>query len=117
VFEIFDARHDLVGLAASTGQPCVSVDAAWRGIRNDAGLGQRRRWWAVAMGHVHGEARPSVTFVGRLPDGRLRRTSLTPFVAERLWIAVVLGRPGAVTLRQGAAECVMRISPTWRGRA
>jgi hypothetical protein len=115
MFEIFDAHHDLVALIASTGHPRRSVDAAWRGHRNDAGIG--RRWWALAMGHVEGDARPSVTFAGRLPHGRVRRTTVTPIVVDGLWIAVVLGRHGAVTLRQGAFQQVMRISPTWRGRA
>jgi hypothetical protein len=115
VFEIFDANHDLVGLIASTGHPRSSVDAAWRGHRNDDDLGPR--WWALAMGHVEGDARPSVRFAGRLPHGRVRRTTVTPIVVNGLWIAVVVGRHGSVTLRQGAFQQVMRISPTWRGRA
>jgi hypothetical protein len=115
VFEIFDAHHDLVGLTANTGHRQNSVDAAWRGHRNDVGVG--RRWWALAMGHVDVDARPSVTFVGRLPHGCARRTTITPTVVDGLWIAVVFGRHGAVTLRQGAFHHVMRISPTWRGRA
>ncbi|MDQ1607000.1 MAG: hypothetical protein QOJ18_1367 [Microbacteriaceae bacterium] len=115
VFEILDAHHDTVGLTANTGHPRNSVDAAWRGHWNDPGVG--RRWWALAMGHVDGDARPSVTFVGRLPNGCARRTSITPIVVDGLWIAVVFGRHGAVTLRQGAFHHVMRISPTWRSRA
>jgi hypothetical protein len=115
VFEIFDAHHDLVGLIANTGDPRNSVDAAWRGHRNDAGVD--RHWWALAMGHVDGDARPSVTFAGRRPHGGVRRTTITPIVVDGLWIVAVLGRHGAVTLRQGAFHQVMRISPTWRGRA
>jgi hypothetical protein len=115
VFEILDAHHDLAGLIASTDQLRNSVDTAWRGHRNDAGVG--RRWWALAMGHVDVDASPSVTFVDRLPHGCARRTTITPIVVDGLWIAVVVGRHSAVTLRTGGFHQVMRISPTWRGRA
>jgi hypothetical protein len=115
VFEVLDAHYDLVGLLANTRHPRNSVDAAWRGHRNDAGVG--RRWWALAMGHVDVDASPSVTFVGHLPHGCARRTTITPTVVDGLWIAVVSGWHGAVTLRHSAFHQVMRISPTWRGRA
>jgi hypothetical protein len=69
------------------------------------------------MGHVDVDARPSVTFVGRLPHGCARRTTITPTVVDGLWIAVVFGRHDAVTLRHGTFHHVTRISPTWRGRA
>lgn len=114
-FEIFDAGHDLAGLIASSGQPRHSVAAAWRGDWTGTSVG--RRWWALAMGHAGGDAKPSVTFAGRLPDGRVRRTAVTASVVDGLWIAVLFGRHGAVTMRHGAFEQVMRISPTWRGRA
>jgi hypothetical protein len=115
VFEIFDAGHDLAGLIASTGHPRHSVDAAWRGHWTDTSVG--RLWWALAMGHASGEARPAVTFASSLPHGRVRRTTVTPTVVDGLWIAVVFGRHDAVTMRHGAFAQVMRISPTWRGRA
>jgi hypothetical protein len=115
VFEIFDAYHDLAGLTASTGHPRNSVDAAWRGHRYDAGTG--RRWWALAMGHADVDLSPTVTFVGRLPRGYARRTTITPIVVDGLWIAVLSGRHSAVALQQGASHHVMRISPTWGGRA
>jgi hypothetical protein len=115
VFEIFDARRDLAGRIASTGHTRHSVDAAWRGDWTDARAGHR--WWAVAMGHASGDAKPTVTFASRLPHGRVRRTVVTPTVVEGLWIAVVFGRHCAVTMRAGAFEQVMGISPTWRGRA
>jgi hypothetical protein len=115
VFEIFDARHDLAGLIASTGHPQHSVDAAWRGHRIDTNVG--RRWWALAVGHAGGDARPSVTFARRLPHGRVRRTTVTPTVVGGLWIAVVFGRHGAVTMRHDAFQQVVRIAPTWCGRA
>jgi hypothetical protein len=115
VFQIFDADDDLVGLIANTDHSRNSVDAAWRGHGNDAGVG--RCWWAIAMGHVEVGASPSVTFVGRVPHGCTRRTTITPIVVDGLWIAVVSGRHGAVTLRHGPFHQVMRIWPTWRGRA
>jgi hypothetical protein len=115
VFEIFDADHDLAGLVASTPHPRQSVDAAWRGHWIDTSVG--RRWWALAMGHASGHARPLVTFAGRLPHGRVHRTTVTPTVVDGLWIAVVFGRHGAVTMRDGAFQQVRRISPTWGGRA
>jgi hypothetical protein len=115
VFEIFDAGHDRVGRIASTGRPRLSVDAAWRGLWTDTSVG--RRWWALAMGHASGDTRPTVTFASPLPRGRMRRTTVTPTVVDGLWIAVVFGRHGAVTMRHGAFEQVMRIVPTWHGRA
>ncbi|MDT4973386.1 MAG: hypothetical protein QOG22_3529 [Pseudonocardiales bacterium] len=115
VFEIFDAGHDLTGLIASTGHPRRSVDAAWRGHWTAAGVG--RLWWALAMGHASGDARPSVTFTSRVPHGHVRRTTVTPTVVDGLWIAVVFGRHCAVTMRHGAFQQVMSISPTWGGRA
>jgi hypothetical protein len=115
VFEIFDTDHDLAGLIASTGHPRQSVDAAWRGHWTDTSVG--RRWWALAVGHASGDARPSVSFASRLPHGRVQRTTVTPTVVDGLWIAVVFGRHGAVTMRHGEFQQVMRISPTWRGRA
>jgi hypothetical protein len=115
VFEIYDAGDQLAGLIASTGHPRRSVDAAWRGHWTDTSVGDR--WWALAMGHAGGDARPAVTFASRLPHGRVRRLTVSPTVVDGLWIAVVLGRHGAVSMRHGAVEQVVRISPTWRGRA
>jgi hypothetical protein len=114
VFEIFDAGHDLAGLIASSGQPRLSVEAAWRGHWTDTDVG--RLWWALAMGHVSGDATPSVTFAGRLSHGLVRHTAVTPTMVDGLWIAVAFGRHGAVTMRHGAFAQVMRVSPTWRGR-
>jgi hypothetical protein len=115
VFEIFDADHDQAGQIASTHDPRHSVDAAWRGHWTDASVG--RRWWALAMGHAGADARPTVTFAGRLRLGRVRRTTVTQTVVDGLWIAVVFGRYGAVAMRDGAFQQIIRISPTWRGRA
>jgi hypothetical protein len=89
VLEVFDARRDLVGLVASTGRVSASIDAAWRGRINDTH--SERRWWSLAMGHVDRETEASVTFLGRLPNGRPRRTT--------------------------ARHCVQRIAPTLRGCA
>jgi hypothetical protein len=114
VLEIFDAGHDQVGRIVSTRHRRHSVDAAWRGRWTDTNF--ERRWWALAIGHTSGDAGPTVTFASLLARGRTRRTTVTPTVVGGLWIAVVFGRHGAVTMRHDAFEQVMRISPTWRGR-
>jgi hypothetical protein len=115
VLEVFDARRDLVGLVASSGRASASVDAAWRGRTGDTH--PERLWWSVAMGHVDGDTDAVVTFVGRHPGGRQRRTTVTPIVVDGLWIAMVLARRDAVTLHQGTRHYVQRISPTLRGCA
>ncbi|MDT4922780.1 MAG: hypothetical protein QOG01_493 [Pseudonocardiales bacterium] len=90
VFEIFDAHHHLAGLITSTGHPPHSVDAAWRGHWTDTSVGAP--WWTVGIGHASGNASPSAAFAGRLPHGRVRRTTINPTVVDGSWIAVVLGR-------------------------
>jgi hypothetical protein len=118
VLEVFDAGRDLVGLVASTGRASMSIDAAWRGCTDDADRG--RRWWSLAMGHIDGGTDApdtTVTFLGRPPDGRLRRTTVTPIVIDGLWIAMVPARRDVVTLHQGTRHYVQRILPTLRGCA
>jgi hypothetical protein len=118
VLEVFDACLDLVGLVASTGRGSASIDAAWRGCTADTD--PERRWWSLAMGHLGADSRDAdatVAFLGRLPDGRRRRTIVTPIVIDGLWIAMVSARRDAVTLHQGNRRYVQRILPTLRGCA
>jgi hypothetical protein len=113
VIEIYDVSRDLVGLVASTRQPLVSIDAAWRGLA--AGWGERE-WWALAVGHALRDTDPCITFAGRSPGGRVRRTIVEPVVVDGLWVAMVSGRQATVSLRQGPHQRMHRVSPTIRGR-
>lgn len=115
VLEVFDAGRDLVGLVATTGRASASIDAAWRGRTDDAD--PERRWWSLAMGHVVGDTDAFVTFLGRLPGGRLRRTTVKPIVIDGLWIAMVPARRDVVALHQRTRHCMQRIVPTLRGCA
>jgi hypothetical protein len=113
VLEVFDARHDLVGLVASSGGASASIDAAWRGSTDD--MHPERRWWSLAIGHVDGDGDALVTFLGRRPDGGTRRTTVTPIVIDGLWIAMVSARRDVVTLHHQMRDYVHRITPTLRG--
>ncbi|MCW2545576.1 MAG: hypothetical protein JWN96_36 [Mycobacterium sp.] len=113
VLEVFDARHDLVGLVASSARASASIDEAWRGYTDDTH--SERRWWSLAMGHVDGDPDALVTFLGRRPDGRTGRTTVMPIVIDGLWIAMVPARRDVVTLHHGTRDFVHRIAPTLRG--
>jgi hypothetical protein len=114
VIEIYDVSRDLVGLVASTQHSLVSIDAAWRGLA--AAARGERRWWALAVGHALRDAAPCITFAGRTPGGRVRRTIVAPVVVDGLWVAMVSGRQATVSLRQGPHERLHRVAPTIRGR-
>jgi hypothetical protein len=114
VIEIYDASCDLVGLIASTQQPLVSIDAAWRGLTAEAE--GERRWWALAIGHAHRDTDPCIVFAGKPARGGVQRTMVTPVVVDGLWVATVSGRQATVSLRQGPHQYLHRVSPTIRGR-
>jgi hypothetical protein len=114
VIEIHDTSRDLVAFVASATRPVVSIDAAWRGLGADPAGEQQ--WWALAIGHARRKPDPQVTFASRFAHGQVRRTTVTPNVVDGLWVALVSGRQGTVTFRQGPHQCIHRISPTFRGR-
>jgi hypothetical protein len=120
VVEVTDLAGSLIGLAASTRLPLVSIDAAWSGqTRNPSG---GRQWWALAIGHAQAGAGPSTAaFIRRRRRAR-RSTGHPPEVVDGLWVAwegvwaaAAIGRYTAVRLTAQSTTHVRRLRTirTW----
>jgi hypothetical protein len=96
----------------SDGRASVSIDAAWQGCT--AGTDPEGGCWSLAMGHVVDDTDVFVTFLGRNPNGCLRRTTVTPIVVDDLWIAMVSSDSDVVALHQRTRHCLQRAAPSLR---